>query len=724
MRLPTIYRLRLARTTALLSVLVALAGCGRSRPWNVVLFTFDTTRADFIGCYGKENARTPNLDKMAAEGYLFEHNYTSNPVTQAAHSTILTGVYPMVHGVRDNTFFHLPDSQQTLAELLSAEGYATAAAIGGFPLTKEFGTAQGFDLYDDDLTADRRDHRGRPVQRTRRTWYDERPAGHVNDAILPWLRETATKGDKPFFFWLHYWDPHEPHIAPPPYGQLFAHEPYSGEIAYADENLGTILRELEKLGELDRTLIVMTSDHGEGRLEHNEMTHAFLAYDPTIRVPLILQVPGRAGGVRVSERVGTVDIVPTVLDLLGFDLPDHLQGRSLGPLTREQSEPGEEAPANRRDYYSESMSPRLSHGVGELRVLFRGPYKYIHGPRSELFNLDDDPAELNDLSAAMARETEQLEGALQSFVTAHASASAADAAHEASEETRRQLAALGYLSTTGENPDAIVEKLRTDGEAPQDRVTDINLASQLRNHLGSGDFRLAKTLAERLVKEAPNHAFYRAKLAAANLGLGLLDEAARVVEETEKVTAANVDDYLQVASALFADDQRERGLAMAERLVDTAENARGRLVLAELYREAGDGAAFEKELARALELEPENLPARLTRAEHLTETEAFEEAGKELKDLLGSYPAFAAGHLAYGRLLQKSGRKEEAVDRLARTITLAPGFCDAHLERLQILVELERADSADKALKSMRRSCRDREALASAAEAVKTGDQG
>ena len=225
-----------AGLTLLLLLTLGLAACGRQRPWNVLLFTFDTTRADFLGCYGKETARTPNLDRLAAEGFLFEHHYASNPVTQASHSTILTGLYPMVHGVRDNTFFHLPDERRTLAEMLRDAGYATGAAVGGFPLTREFGTAQGFDFYDDDLTAASSDFRGRPGPRRFATWYDERPAAHVNDAIRPWLRE---RGGEPFFVWLHYWDPHEPHIAPAPYGQLFANDPYSGEIAYADESLGS-----------------------------------------------------------------------------------------------------------------------------------------------------------------------------------------------------------------------------------------------------------------------------------------------------------------------------------------------------------------------------------------------------------------------------------------------------------------------------------------------------
>ena len=189
----------------LLLAVVAITGCRAERPMNVVLFTFDTTRADFLGCYGKDTARTPHLDRMAAEGVLFEQASASNPVTQASHSTILTGAYPMAHGVRDNILFKLAEERETLAEMLAGHGYATGAAIGGFPLVASFGSGQGFDHYDDDLDASREDARGRPARRRQNTWYDERPAGHVNDAIRPWLREQIeNRPEQPFFVWLHY----------------------------------------------------------------------------------------------------------------------------------------------------------------------------------------------------------------------------------------------------------------------------------------------------------------------------------------------------------------------------------------------------------------------------------------------------------------------------------------------------------------------------------------
>lgn len=707
--------LKLPERAFLLLAAAFLASCG-DRPLNVLLVTFDTTRADFIGCYGKESARTANLDRLAAEGFLFEHAMASNPVTQPSHSTILTGTYPMLHGVRDNLLFKLPEERSTLAEILAAHGYRTGAAVGGFPLVRSFGIDQGFELYDDDLTAGREDFRGRPAERSSATWYDERPAGNVNDALLPWLR--GLDGE-PFFAWLHYWDPHEPHIAPAPYGELFAHDPYQGEIAYADDSLGTVLRELEERGELARTIVVMTADHGEGRDEHGEATHAFLAYDTTLHVPLIWKVPGFEGGRRIAETVGTVDIVPTVLDLLGLEIPDDVQGRSLVPLMR--GEPSRE----RRPYYSESLSPRLSHGFGELRVFYGGPYKYIHGPRPELFNLEEDPHERHDLAAELPAERTRLEAALATFVAEHASAEAAEAVHEVDDETRRRLEALGYLST-GEAAGAVAETLTTDGVPPQDRVGEINLQLKLRRELDAGQFYLARRHAEALVESNPGHPFFRAKLAAAYLGLGRTAEAAAIVDGTGKITPAAIDDYLRVAWAVFEDEAqeaggRERGLAMARRLVGAVENADGQLVLARMAERLDDEEGFEQAIGRALELESDHPQARLVLAEHLIDKGAFDRAEEELRTLLAAFPAHPYGRLAYARLLRHRGEPEDALERLQRLLTLHPGFCEAHLERLTALVELGRREAADEALDELRRTCHDSGTRTRAAELM--GDE-
>lgn len=701
-------------------MLAALAGCGSPRPWNVVLFTFDTTRADFLGCYGKESARTPHLDRLAATGFLFENAMASNPVTQAAHATLLTGVWPMSHGVRDNLLFRLPEERETLAEMLAARGYATGAAVGGFPLVRSFGSDQGFDFYDDELAAARLDHRGRPVPRKSHTWYDERPAGHVNDALLPWLRERFG-GEQPFFAWLHYWDPHEPHIPPAPYDQLFAHDPYQGEIAYADRSLGALLEVLEEAGELERTLVVMVADHGESRMDHGEATHAFLAYGSTLHVPLIFHLPGRpvTAGRRIAERVGTVDLVPTVLDLLGFEIPVEVQGRSLAPLMLDAVDSDvARGDQNRTTYYSESLSPRLSHGVGELRALYRGPYKYIHGPRPELFDLGRDPGEVHDLASELPEERGRFEEALADFVERHARSDAAAAVHEVDEATRQKLEALGYLSSTGEKSTAVSEVLSMEGAVPQDRVGDINLMSRLRHELGTGQFHFAKLTALELLRVDPDNAYYQGRLAAAHLGLGQVAEAASVVEAAATVGAANQADFLAVAQALFTAGEKERGVTMAERLVEAAETVESRLLLADMHSELGTVEAFERQLQRALELEPEHPGARLRQARHLAESGDAAGAEALYRRLVIDFPVDVQAQVGYARVLRELDRQEEALARLERALRLAPGFCEAHLEHLQTLVDLERELDTEAALRQLREHCRDEETRTRAVEMV------
>ncbi|MCP5004589.1 MAG: sulfatase, partial [Planctomycetes bacterium] len=277
-----------------LLVLTALLGlgCRKSEPWNVVLVTFDTTRADRLGAYGRTTAVTPTLDALAAEGFLFERCRSAAPVTLPSHSTLLTGTYPNVHGVRDNSVFALPPASVTLAEVLREHGYRTAAAVGSFVLDHQFGVDQGFELYDDAITQEHEDYWGRrTVDKLAPFFFDERPAERVNAAVLPWLRERLARPGEPFFVWLHYWDPHHPHIPPAPYNQLFATDLYQGEIANADAALGRVIGELRRADALERTLVVMTADHGEGEGEHGEETHSLLAYDTTLHVPLIVRVP-------------------------------------------------------------------------------------------------------------------------------------------------------------------------------------------------------------------------------------------------------------------------------------------------------------------------------------------------------------------------------------------------------------------------------------------------
>jgi arylsulfatase A-like enzyme/Tfp pilus assembly protein PilF len=606
--------------------------------------------------------------------------------------------------VRDNSLFHLPESRTTLAEILKAKGYATGAAIGGFPLVRASGIAQGFDFYEDHITITLEDYKGDPVERPRTFYFDERPATRVNDAILPWLRDHA--GGR-FFAWVHYWDPHHPHIPPSPFRELYAQDLYQGEIAYADQSLGVLIDELKARGVYDNTLIVVAGDHGEGRGEHNEETHSMLAYDATLRVPLIMRIPGERGGRRIPTRAGTVDVLPTVLDFLGLPIPAGVQGRSLRAAMRRTDPPKSDGTA----YYAETLSPRLSYGWGEQRVLFDGPLKLIYGPRQELYDVDEDPLELRNLATERKAEKERMERVLSSFLSRNASASTADAIQQADPVTRERLAALGYLSADASAPSTVKETLRADGVAPQDRVLDVNQWTIVKDSLNRGDFLTAKEIGRELVARDPDNAFYSGMLAMAYLGLGQLESAAKLAESAHTIAAGNEGPYLEVARNLVASPKKERGLALAARVVQAHPSAMGHYVLGELYRQVGDTERKVAAFREAVRLDPQHARARLGLAIDLAERGQTAEAEREFKALLESHPRHAAGHLNYGTLLLQAGRWDEGVAQVRRALEIDPTYWKAQLALLAAHVDHRQVAEAERVFRAIQDGCRDPEVL-------------
>ncbi len=684
--------------TALLGLSAVLTGaCSTEKPLNVLIVTLDTTRADHLGAYGKRGARTHNLDRLAADGVVFENCFTAVPVTLPSHSTIFTGTYPMAHGVRDNGLFQLPASALTLAEILQERGYRTGAAIGAFPLTSEFGIEQGFEFFDDHVTIASEDYRGGVDEAAASLFFDERSAPRVNDAILPWLR---SNGDQPFFAWIHYWDPHQPFVAPPPYSQLFAHDPYQAEIAFVDQSLGRILDELERQGVAERTIVVVTSDHGEGRGEHDEETHSQLAYNTTLHVPLILRVPGLEGGHRIRRRVGTVDILPTVLELLDLPVPEQVQGRSQARLIRQRSDE-----PSRGLYYAETLSPRFSHGWGELRALFEGDLKYIHGPRPELFDLQADPGELHNLVPSQPQQHQRMEAALAAFIARNAQATSSDAAQEVDPETRQRLLALGYVSAGGAAPDQVVEELRSDGDPPQDHIRDINLSSQAKQALTRGDHLAARELALQLVARDVDNPFFRSILTMAYLRLGQVDQAAQVASESARINGLNADASLDAAQALFRSGKRVRGIELAERCVDDFPTAPGLYLLAEMVAVEGDEARQEELLLRAVELDGNFARARRSLAIRLANTDRLDQARPHFTELLRLEPRNPRNHFNFAVALQSSGRPAESVRYFERAIELTPRYWAAHLALLTTLRQLGDLAALQAAFDRLEASC-------------------
>ena len=347
---------------------------------DVILVTIDTLRADHVHCYGYEQVETPALDGLAKDGIRFERAFTPSPITNTSHVSIMTGLLPSSHGVTD---FGVPlgSSYSTWAELLKARGYHTAAFIGSVVLDSRNlapGLDRGFDFYDNfpehpsgKSRWDRLERRGTEVVKHAETWLEAQSGG-------------------PHFLWVHLYDPHDPYEPPEPFLGTYRDRAYDGEIAYADSALGNLLKDLKGNGIYGRALIIVTGDHGEGLGEHHEETHGTFLYDSTTHVPLIVKLPNSAHrGQTVEAPVQTTDLLPTALDMLGEALPKGLDGRSLlGYFSG--NKPEERYVLGEADY-------PLHFGWAPLQSIRANGYKLIVAPRSELYDLRQDPGEMRNL---------------------------------------------------------------------------------------------------------------------------------------------------------------------------------------------------------------------------------------------------------------------------------------------------------------------------------------
>lgn len=481
---------RIGGFAALAVALGWLAGCSPPRPTNVLLVTFDTTRADHLGPYGFAAARTPALDRLAREGTIFDDATTAAPITLVAHSTIFTGLLPPAHGVRDNGAYALGEKATTLAERLHAAGFETRAFVSAVVLQRRYGLAQGFDGYDDELWSE---------DQPKLFMIRDRPGLRTAARFVDWFdRRTPVRGaaSRPFFAWVHLFDPHQPYEAPARFAAL-APSPYDAEIAAADAALGEILAALEASGELDRTLVIVTADHGESLGEHGEKTHAIFVYDATMRVPLIVRSPGLAPkGERRQDPVHHVDIVPTVLAALGLPGGEETQGLDLLPVLA-----GTALPAGRARY-GESMLSEVGFGMAPLRSVRGDGFKWIRAPRPELYDLRADPRELvnlepsppsasSDRGREMDRELERLLADAERHKV-EAEAQTMDA------ETMETLQALGYLAPSG-----VREELA--GADPKDGIVFYDALESARHLAQRKDWDGARTVLRKLVVDLPRN---------------------------------------------------------------------------------------------------------------------------------------------------------------------------------------------------------------------------
>lgn len=674
------------------------------RPPNVLLVTIDTLRADRVGSYGAVAGATPALDRLAARGVRFTTALAHAPLTAPSHASILTGLLPVHHGVRDNGAFVLPATLPTLAERFAAAGYRTAAFVSGFPLDHRFGFARGFAHYDDALP-----HGSDP----RRAPYVERPASATTAAARRFIAGAGT----PWCAWVHYFDPHAPYEAPPETAARFPGRPYEAEVAFVDAQLGALLDAIESR-DPGRTLVVVTADHGEGLGDHGEATHGVFLYDSTLRVPFLVAGPGVASG-SVSDVVARgVDVLPTLLDLAGLPALAESDGRSLRAALEGRAMP--DAPV-----YSESLFASLNLGWAPLHSLRTRGLKLIEAPTPELFALDADPGETTNRAAERPADVAALRRPLQALLADHSP----DAAAVPSAEAGERLRALGYLAGTApthkslrdpKDGRALLEQLER-GLAEARANPSVAIASLSAVLAAEPDMPLARryrAIAFQMARRYPDALADLARLetsVAANLeDLVLLGETQRLAGDKASALAT-FDRALALAPGapeplLF----RARALRSLERLPEAKagfeavlaadpDNAEARRGLGELALAAGDVAGAAALYERLLAGDPDDVGAMIKLGVARVRSQRVAEALALFEHAVAREPRNAEALVDLAGALAKSGRPAEAVPYFERAIA-AGGETPAALNGLGF-ARLESGDPRG-GLEALRRSLR------------------
>jgi len=623
------------------------------RGFNVLLITMDTTRADHLRAYGNTGVETPSIDGLARTGVLFAHAITPSPSTLPAHSSIHTGLYPFHHGARANGTFRLSDDVQTLAETLKGAGYRTGAAISAYVLDGRFGLPQGFDDYNDDL---RKGVKQSPHM------FRERPAELTNEVVFRWLDEHARAGS--FFYWAHYFDPHATYLPPQPYRSRYAHDLYTGEIAYTDEQIGKLLAKLEALGVRDRTLVVLAGDHGEGRGEHGEQTHALLMYDSTLHVPMIYSAPPPfPQGKRASDQASLVDVMPTILDLLGIAAPPGLDGRSL----REPAPPGPRA------LYVENLSTQVLHGWAPLLGVHRGDYKFIHAPIPELYDLRSDPHELVNRYDEKPVVAAELNAQLLDFVGDDPyMGTAAQQNLPLDDESRELLSSLGYVFTA---EDAVPATPDSYALNPKDMVAHWEkVQAAVHQHI-AGEVAEAIRNLEEALEAVPEDRWARQVLAGAYQTYGEYEKAYEMIKSVAERQPDDADTLSSLGSVLLLLNRVEEAEETLQRALELdPQSGQARLALARIAERRHDEATQFELLREVIEVDPGTSgPAAYDAIGqlHLKKRE-LESAREAFQSALEIDRMNAAAYDGLASVLLEEERPEEAKAYLATSLRFRP----------------------------------------------------
>jgi choline-sulfatase len=626
---------------------------GSSAPSSVLIVTIDTLRADRVGVYGAKDVETSNIDRLAREGAWAPQADVHSPLTRPSHVSLFTGRYPDEHTVRDNISPPLAASVPLLAERFQRAGTATGAFVASAVLDRQSGLARGFDVYSD---------RFEPGA-------DRKPGDVVAAEAIEWLR-----GKRRFFAWVHLYDVHAPYVPPGDYATRYATRPYDGTVAWSDEVVGRLLAALRSAGTLDSTLVIVTSDHGEALGEHGEDVHGYFVYEATLRVPLVIRGPGVKPGTRLDGVVRTIDLFPTIVEMMGVFEPGPVTpGRNLtaalkgGPMTDQPS-------------FAESLVPLLHYGWSDLRAVRDGRWKYILAPRPELYDLDNDPGELKNLVDADPAKASAMRASLEARLRVEreaavkATTAGTGTAAGVSLEQLERLGALGYVGAGRTVPPKSSGAAGTKAD-PKDKLADYKALSGLMQEalvaLRAGRPADAvaplKAVARRGIDSYESH-FY---LARAYAGLERWREAAIEYDRALATVPGDIEAWRGLGMSRVALRDARGAVAAFEKLVALVPRDPVALMqLGEAYRDLGRYQDAVRVIRAALAVDP--MPAQ-----YWNSLGTVLGAGGQMADAERAFGEAATrepgnGLYVYNRALalNQLGRREEAVGELRRAASL------------------------------------------------------
>ncbi|MBZ0267447.1 sulfatase-like hydrolase/transferase [bacterium] len=570
-----------------LAAAVLASGCARETPpptvreatgpLDVLLFTIDTFRADRAGCLGNPDGLTPTMDRIARDGRLARDAYAPAPLTSVSHASMLTGLEPPSHGVRENGSFRLAEDIPTLGTLFGEQGFATAAFVSAFPLDERFGLAHGFDTYDDDVGADR-------------GWisYAERPAAGTVDAALAWLDTDAAR-DR-WFAWVHFFEPHHPRVFPPALQTLARTDDYGREVIEADRQLRRLVQGMLERDGGRGPLIAVVSDHGEGQGDHGELSHGLLVYEESLRgLFSITAPPGTSERDRLGEGpfggvVRYADLAPTLFDVLGLPFSERIDGRSRLDIT-EGEDPGA---------YGETYYPALHYGWSPLTSWRDERWSYVGGPNPELFDRHADPGEQRDVLAEHPDVAETLAARIDAIARDPESSSTMDA----DAETREKLAALGYLSTS--------DDLSYDpNKDPKELVGSANALFRGMTLLSQGDVAAAHSMLLSAYRRDPDNVTTVFYLANTFRQLGDTNTAMAYYRRAIELSARAAEAFAHLSILEFERGNRDEAFSLLDRgLAASPESFALALTKADLLLDVGRRGDAEALYRSAAEAEP------------------------------------------------------------------------------------------------------------------------